>query len=120
LFNRSSRHDDGRERSTSARQAAEALFAPKPQRAEPLAHEVAPAGEAVRKPRVLTVAAAMPVSPDEPAAPARAKPPREPVIIPSAHVARIRAWLKYGMTAAEVAETYGVAAAEVERVLRVA
>jgi hypothetical protein len=39
-------------------------------------------------------------------------------VIPAAHAVRIRAWLKYGMTMAQVAEMYGVAAGEVERVLR--
>jgi hypothetical protein len=102
LFNRSQQYDDrgsSREENTSARQAAEALFAPKPQRVEPSIRETAPAGEApVRKPRVLAVAAATPVPHDAPEAPTRAEPPRKPVI-PAAHVARIRAWLKYDLTA---------------------
>lgn len=120
MFNRSPQRDDRgdrREQSTNARQAAEALFAPKPQRVEPTIREAARAGEVVRKPRVLEVAAAVPVPPEEPAAPTCAVPSREPVI-PAAHVVRIRAWLKYGMTAVEVAEMYGVAAGEIERVLR--
>jgi hypothetical protein len=118
LFNRSTQHDDRgvrREPGTSARQAAEALFAPKPQRVEPPAREAGSAGEAVRKPRVLTIDAAVPVPRDEPAAPTRAQPPGESVI-PAAHIVRIRAWLKYGMTVAQVAEMYGVAAGEIERI----
>jgi hypothetical protein len=123
LFNRSPQQDNrgnSREQNTSARQAAEALFAPKPQpqRIE-LVRDVVPAGEAVRKPRVLAVATAAPVTRDEPKAPTRAKPLTKPVI-PAAHVARIRAWMNYGMTAAQVAEMYGVTAGEVERVLRTA
>jgi hypothetical protein len=118
LFNRSQQHDDRREQSTSARQAAEALFAPKPQRLEPM-QETAATAEAVRKPRMLTVATAAPVPHAAPEALASAKPPRKPVI-PAAHVARIRAWVKYGMTVVQVAEMYGVAADEVERVLRTA
>jgi hypothetical protein len=39
-------------------------------------------------------------------------------VLPAAQIARIRAWLKYGMTAAQVADTCGVTASEVERVLR--
>ena len=116
MFSRSSQHDDRRDRrepSTSARQAAEALFAPKPQRAEPTIREAAPSDEAVRKPRVLAVSAAVPLPREEPATP----PPAEPVI-PAAHNARIRAWLKFGMTTAQVAEMYGVAAGEIERILR--
>jgi hypothetical protein len=122
LFNRSQQHndrDDSRERSTSARQAAEALFTPKPKLIEPSVRETAPAGEAVRKPRVLAISAARPVHHDEPEAPTSAKLPETPVI-PAAQVARIRAWMKYGMTAAQVAEVYGVAASEIERILRTA
>jgi group I intron endonuclease len=48
---------------------------------------------------------------------ASAKPPRKPVI-PASQVAPIRSWLKYGMTAAQVAEMYGVGGDEVERFLR--
>jgi hypothetical protein len=122
LFDRSQQQDDrgnGREQSTSARQAAEALFAPKPQRVEPTIREAAPTDEAVRRPRVLAVAAAtLPVERSEPEEPT-AKPSRKP-IIPAAHVARIRAWLRYGVTVAQVGEMYGVAAGEVERVLRIA
>ena len=117
MFNRSPQHDDRgdrHEQSTTARQAAEALFAPKPQRLAPVREAVAPAGEVVRKPRVLTIAA---VARDKPAVPTRAEPPREPVI-PAADVARIRAGLKYGMTVSQVAEMYGVAAGDIERLLR--
>jgi hypothetical protein len=67
---------------------------------------------------MLASAAATPVERNEPEEPA-AKPPRK-LVIPAAHVARIRAWLRYGMAAAQVAEMYGVAAGEVERVLRTA
>jgi hypothetical protein len=66
---------------------------------------------------VLAVTAAPPVPRDEPKAPTSAKPPRK-AGIPAAHIARIRVWVKFGMTAAQVAEMYGVAAGEVERVLR--
>lgn len=120
MFNRSQQYDDrgnSREQITSARRAAEALFAPKQQHAGPSVSETAPAGDAVRKPRVLAVAPARKVPRDAPEAPARAEPPRK-AVIPATHVARIRTWLKYGMTAAQVAEMYGVAAGEIERILR--
>ncbi len=68
---------------------------------------------------MLTIAAPMLVAREEAASPTRADPARKPVI-PATHAARIRAWMKYGMTAAQVAEIYGVAAGEVERVLRTA
>jgi hypothetical protein len=118
LFTRTQEHDD-RAPSTSARQAAEALFTPKPQRIEPSSREVAPTGEAARKPRVLAIATARPVPQDEPEVPISAKPSVTPVI-PAAQFARIRAWMKYGMTAAQVAEVYGVAASEIEHILRTA
>ena len=38
--------------------------------------------------------------------------------IPSSQFGRIRAWAKYGMTAAQVAAVYGVAVGVVERILR--
>ena len=120
MLNRSSQHDDRRDRhesSTSARQAAEALFAPKAQRVEPVIREAAPSGEAVRKPRVLAVGAAVSIPHDEPAQQTHAQPLRERVI-PTADIARIRAWLKYGMTPAQVATMYGVATGEVEQLLR--
>jgi hypothetical protein len=98
---------------------AEALFTPKPQRVGPTIGEAAAGGEAVRRPRVLAVAvAAMPVEHSEPEEPTT-KPLRKPVI-PATHVARIHAWLKYGMTAAQVAEMYGVAVGEIERILCIA
>jgi hypothetical protein len=129
LFNRSQPRDDrgdSHKQSTSARQAAEALFAPKPQDVapkpqgvEPSIREAAPASEAVRKPRVLPAASAVPAVHDEPEAPTSSALPKEP-LIPAMHVDRIRSWMKYGMTTAQVAEMYGVAAGEVERILRLA
>jgi hypothetical protein len=38
--------------------------------------------------------------------------------IPPAHFARIRTWMRYGMTIAEVAATYGLAVDELARILR--
>jgi hypothetical protein len=38
--------------------------------------------------------------------------------IPASQVARIRALVKYRMTARQVAEVYGVAVGEIERILR--
>jgi hypothetical protein len=37
--------------------------------------------------------------------------------VPSSQFARIRAWVKYGMTAAQVAGIYGVAVDVIERIL---
>jgi hypothetical protein len=38
--------------------------------------------------------------------------------IPSSQFVRIRAWAKYGMTAAQVAGVYGIAVGVIERILR--
>lgn len=40
-------------------------------------------------------------------------------MIPASQAARIRAWVKYGMTVREVAEIYRVPVGEVQRVLRI-
>jgi len=39
------------------------------------------------------------------------------VEIPRSQFACIRAWVKYGMTARQVADVYGVAVGEIERIL---
>ena len=108
---------DDRERITRARQAAEALFTSKPPPVSPPAlQQIAPADQSARKPRVL------PIIP--PTAPARYDKPETPVApppveIPTAHVARIRAWVKYGMKVAQVAQVYGVSVGEIEHSLTV-
>ena len=43
---------------------------------------------------------------------------RMPPKIPRSQFARIRTWVKYGMTAAQVAQVYGVAVADIEHILR--
>jgi hypothetical protein len=85
---------DERERRARARRAAEALFAPK-----------APVKQPIDSP--------VPTVPTEPAD--AMQPPK---MIPAAHLPRIRAWLKYGMTIAQVAAVYGVAVAEIEAMMR--
>jgi hypothetical protein len=40
--------------------------------------------------------------------------------IPRSQHARIRTWVEYGMTASEVAEVYGTAVGEIERILATA
>jgi hypothetical protein len=106
---------EDQERITRAREAAEALFTSKQSANSPSAREPAAKG---RKPRVLQI-----ISPtladrnDEPEAPPAVSEPtaRE---IPRAEFARIRVWVKYGMTAAQVAQVYGVAVADIKRILR--
>jgi hypothetical protein len=106
-----------RERIVRARQAAEELFTAKPESSgslsdPPLAEQTA------RKPRVLRVI--------PPAAPVPAKELETPISpeprttggIPPSQFGRIRSWVKYGMTVAQVAKVYGVAASDIERILQ--
>jgi hypothetical protein len=100
---------------TRARQAAEALFTVKPV-IEPSIASVAPADQSVRKPRVLQ--AMVPDRRNELGNAAVAAEPRATHAIPRADVARIRIWVKYGMTTREVAQVYRITVDEVERALR--
>ena len=111
-------HGDDRERITSARQAAEALFTPKRRPVEPSASDPAPSAERpARKPRVLAILSPAPVRNEEVAAPVDPEP-RTTRQIPRSHHARIRTWVKYGMTIPQVAEVYGVAVGVIEGILR--
>jgi hypothetical protein len=109
---------DDRERITRARQAAEALFTPKPQLTEELVPEsLAAADHPARKPRILAISPAKPSEPDA------AKPPvslkRQTVRgIPVSQFQRIRTWVKYGMTVPQVAQFYGVAVEEIKRIVQ--
>ena len=108
---------DDRQQITRAREAAEALFRPKRQRVEPAASETPPAAVSLpRKPRVLTIASPAPVHAGR-EAPVSAKQQMTPEI-PRSQFDRVRTCVKYGMTAPQVAEVYGVAVGEVERILR--
>jgi hypothetical protein len=112
-----SRGDD-RARITRARQAAEALFAPKRPVTEQSVLNSPPAAEP-RKARILATSPPAPapieVEKTEPPIPLeeRARPE-----IPVSKFAHIRALVKYGMTVSQVAEVYGVAVVVIERVLR--
>jgi hypothetical protein len=113
-------HDRGgdRERNTNARQAAEALFAPRRPLPEPIRDASAPTGEPVRKPRVLAVSSTAPNSRQERLAAATGPTEQATPKIPQSQFARIRAWRRYGMTAQQVADVYGAAVGEIERILR--
>lgn len=87
-----------RERRTQARQAAEALFAQEPMATDPEV-PLSPSAQAERID----------------AAARRDAGSRK---IPTAHAARIRTWVKYGMTISQVAELYGADDAEIKRILR--
>lgn len=108
-----------RERALRARQEAEALFAPKPQpRVAEKAASPSRAGVEKRAPTRLPAAPA-PTAPraSDPLAAGDAlpQPARQ---IPADHAARIRTWLRYGMSIAEVATVYGVQVGEIERILQ--
>jgi hypothetical protein len=105
---------DDRERISGARQAAEA----QPPVTEPPGPEpLSPAEEPTRKPRVLRI-----ISPAAPVTHEVVEPPARPAprarrAIPRSQFARIRTWVKYGMTVFEVANVYGAAVGDVERIL---
>jgi hypothetical protein len=102
-----------------ARQAAEALFAAKPRSIEPPSLTAAlSADQPARKPRILSAAQVQP-SRDEPyPTPVVAVSPKPARKIPASHLGRVRTWLKYGMTRAQVANVYGVTVDEIEASLK--
>jgi hypothetical protein len=120
---------NNREKSDRARQAAEELF--KPARRE-AAGELAtatsngatsPEQAPRRQPRIFAAPPRLPVTAPVEAA-AEPKPtPRKTVgrrrvsTVPPAQNGRVRALVTYGMTPAEVAEHYGVAVSEIERII---
>jgi hypothetical protein len=109
---------DDREGTTRAREAAEALFTPKSQVTEqPVPDAAPPAETSARKPRILSALPPAPVSREQGEAPASSEQ-RITIEIPSSHFARIRAWVEYGMTAAQVAGVYGVAIDVIESIIR--
>lgn len=110
---------DDREQITRARQAAEALFRSKPPVSGPSSVPAsAPADQSARKPRVLRIISpAVPIRHEALEVPVATEPQtaRE---IPRSQFVRIRTLVKYGMTVAQVAKVYGVAASEIARILR--
>jgi hypothetical protein len=108
---------DDRERTTRARQAAEALFTPKRQLTEGSVSDSPSADQSARKPRVLGIAAVAPVRHEQVEARDSSDQQTTPEI-PGSQFARIRALAKYGMTVPQVAEVYGVAVGEIARILR--
>src|SRR5262245_57985765 len=107
---------EDRGRLLSARRAAEALFAPKPEAHKP---PVSDPGQPLetRKPRVLPALTPAPIRHEIVDIPAASAPPAAPEI-PARESQRIRTLVKYGMTVEQVAELYGVPVETVERLLR--
>jgi len=117
LFDRSQLEDQDRRRNTNARQAAEALFAPKRVTPEQSLREPpASSDDRVRRPRVLPISPTVPgplqAKDEGPISPPQQMPPK----IPRSQFARICAWRRYGMTAQQVANVYGVTVDEIERI----
>jgi hypothetical protein len=108
-----SRYPDNRERIARARQAAEAMFTPKSPRVRPLNSLPVLGSDPPPGPPHAEEVAKATAMPEGTAAPPSARS-----TIPVSQVARIRVWLKYGMTVSQVAEVFGVPAGEVERMLR--
>jgi hypothetical protein len=132
LTNRHSVGDrDGRERIDGARQAAEDLFKPKRNGASAAAVTPTPnppasaeQQQALRRPRILPIAFAPPMSGVNAEPATKPKPEGEsavaeqrmPRLLPS-EFGRVRALTRYGMTPAQVAELYGVLIDEVEQII---
>ena len=110
--------NDERERVTRARRAAEALFTSNRQLSkESLSDSLPSADQAARKPRVLKALSPAPAGHEESRAPVDSEPRIRPAI-PKSQFARIRTWVEYGMTAAQVAAVYGVAVDVIEGIFR--
>jgi hypothetical protein len=110
-------HDD-RERIIKARQEAEALFTSRRTISEAsVPNPSRSADQSARKPRILRALGTAPVRYEKGRAPVSYEERMTPEI-PSSQFARIRAWARYGMTAAQVAAVYGVAVGMIERILR--
>jgi hypothetical protein len=120
---------DDRQRINRARQNAEDLFRPRQQtiRAEgpTSAPDAASSAEPQprRQPRIFTIQPQMPTNAAM-APPTEPKPIRRRAVvrretreIPASQPGRVRALMNYGMTREQVAELYGVAVDEVERII---
>ena len=100
----------------SARQAAEALFTPKPEVTNHSVSDPSLPAQA-RKPRVLPILSPAPIRQETVNAPATSQAPTAPDT-PAKKAARVRTLMKYGMTVSQVAEIYRVPVEMIERMLR--
>jgi hypothetical protein len=109
---------NGRERLTSARQAAEALFKPKrlavPQVVVPVNSFVS----GWREPRFLSISVPPTDRQKRVVPPVRSGEQTSSPAITGPDARRIKTWVKYGMTISQVAQLYEVAVGEIERILR--
>jgi hypothetical protein len=107
---------DDRERISKTRQAAEALFTSKSLVNGPSDPASPPTDRPARKPRVLAIAPVASIRHEHAETPVIPEPQATRAIARS-QFARIRTLVKYGMTVAQVAEVYGAAVGEIERIL---
>ena len=107
--------EDERERITRARRSAEALFTTKRRitKQSSVSGSLPSVDQSPRKPRVLKALLPAPVRHEE-----EKSQERITSEIPTSQFARIRAWVKYGMSITQVAGVYGVAVDVIERILR--
>ena len=100
-----------------ARQAAEALFAPK-QQIGPTPACVPPDSTDARKPRILSARTAHGTASEQTKVPVELEPLRPCYQVPASDLTRIRTWLKYGMTVCQVAKMFKVDAGEMKSILK--
>jgi len=99
-----------------ARDAAKALFAPKSSIQSPALASPGSTGRWPRKPRFLSPLSVEPARVEPNKAQGERDGPSQR--IPASHLARIRTLLKYGITAHQAAEMYGVSVSDLEHMLR--
>jgi hypothetical protein len=113
---------NGHEDINRARQAAEALFAPRRQIENPANLDATgSAQQDVRKPRILSAVRerqpqAAHLEATKPRPKHKIRRPRKRV--PATQLARVRTWLNYGMTIDQAADLYGVSESEIERIVQ--
>jgi hypothetical protein len=120
---------DDREQINKAREAAEALFAPKKQLERMEAPTSTPSSPlqieqpALRAPRIIAIPSTMPVAEEivGPSTDPKPKSRRElrmrRVKVPATQHDRVRTLARYGMTLGEVADLYGVSLNVIERIV---
>jgi hypothetical protein len=107
---------DDREQNMSARQAAEALFTPKPDVIEQPVSDPRQSAKA-RKPRALPILPPVPIRQQTLDPPARFELAMAPDI-PAKKYAQLRTLVEYGMTVSQVADVCRVPVETIERILR--
>ena|SRR5207248_2445621 len=100
-----------------ARQAAEALFAPKQSTTAGL-ESVAADNSGTRKPRILSAHMPQAIPLEQTKSRVEPKPVRSRYPIAGSDLRRIRTWLKYGMRIRQVAEIFEVRVSDIKRILQ--